>query len=45
MKNTKEDLTRKEELDKVRGEQEFLDHNKGPAKKDSNRADWNDPQN
>lgn len=38
-------LTRKEDLDRVRGEQFFEDPNKGPAKKDSNRNDWNDPQN
>ncbi|MEG6511937.1 hypothetical protein V6C32_08415 [Desulforamulus ruminis] len=39
------DLTRKEKLDKVRGEKFFEDPNKGPAKKDSKRNDWSDPQN
>ncbi|MDO7787999.1 hypothetical protein [Desulforamulus aquiferis] len=43
--DNKENLTRKEALNEVRGEQEFIDHNKGPAKKDSKRNDWNDPQN
>lgn len=39
----KENLTRKEGLDKVRGQQQFEDPNKGPAHKDSNRNDINDP--
>lgn len=46
MKNRKADqinFIRKENLDKVRGHQQFEDTNKGPAHKDSNRNDINDP--
>lgn len=46
MKNRKADqinFTRKENVDKVRGQQQFEDPNKGPAHKDSNRSDVNDP--
>ncbi|MEW6697150.1 MAG: hypothetical protein ACOY35_14210 [Bacillota bacterium] len=41
----KENLTRKERLDRVRGQQHFEDPNKGPANKDSNRNDIDDPLN
>lgn len=36
-------LTRKEDLNRIRGLQQFEDHNQGPAKNDSNRNDINDP--
>lgn len=39
----KENLTTKKGLDKVKGQQQFEDPNKGPAHKDSNRNDINDP--
>ena len=39
----KQTLTTKKGLDKVRGQQFFEDPNKGPARKDSNRNDINDP--
>ncbi|AEF95167.1 hypothetical protein Desca_2332 [Desulfotomaculum nigrificans CO-1-SRB] len=39
----KSGLTRKEDVDKIRGTQFFENPNKGPAKKDSNRNDINDP--
>ncbi len=39
----KQTLTTKKGLDKVRGQQLFKDRNKGPAHKDSNRNDINDP--
>ncbi|WP_198006925.1 hypothetical protein [Desulforamulus reducens] len=39
----KENLTRKESLDKIRGQRQFEEPNKGPAHKDSNRNDINDP--
>lgn len=41
----KENLTRKEGLDRMRGQQQFEDPNKGPAYKDSNRNDIDDPLN
>lgn len=46
MKNRKANqinYTRKENLDPVRGQQQFSDPNQGPAKKDSKRNDINDP--
>jgi len=43
VKTNRENLTRKEGLDKIRGQQQFEDPNKGPAYKDSNRHDINDP--
>ena len=48
MKNRKANqinFTRKENLNEVRGQKEFIDPNKGPAHKDSNRNDINDPIN
>lgn len=39
----KQTLITKKGLDKVRGQQFFADRNKGPAHKDSNRNDINDP--
>lgn len=43
VKLNRENLTRKEGANRVRGQQQFIDPNKGPAKKDSNRNDVNDP--
>lgn len=43
MQFNRENLTRKEDLNRIRGLQQFEDNNKGPAKKDSNRNDINDP--
>ncbi|CCO08735.1 hypothetical protein [Desulforamulus hydrothermalis] len=40
-----ESLTRKEALDRVRSQQRFIDPNRGPARKDANRHDINDPLN